>query len=127
MPLALAGCTGSGVETPSRPLGPPNFIADFEWLSDRSAYRVTFQRGNVLTKKSTTQVLVEADHGTREPWAGGDDAQTELPLKPGASIVVPAPELGQVRVIWETQNYYRSSTSYSAVLDAWSPDMEGSS
>lgn len=127
IPFAFAGCVGSGVETPSRPLGPPNFLASFEWLPERSAYRVTFERGNVLTDENTERVIVEADPGKRTPWAGGDDAPTELPLRPGASIVVPAPEPGRVRVVWETRDYYRSSTYYSAVLDEWSSDMEDSS
>jgi len=52
-PLALAGCIGTGVETPSRSRRPPNYFTSFDRLSEHSAYRVTFDRGNVLTADET--------------------------------------------------------------------------
>lgn len=117
VPVVLAGCAGSGVETLSRPRGPPNFIADVEWLSGRSAYRVTFERGNVVTDEHTDRVVVFPDPGEHVEWVGGDDAVAEFPLEPGASIVVPAPEVGRVRVVWESRH-----PRLASVLDSWSSD-----
>jgi hypothetical protein len=120
-PAALAGCIGSGVRVPDRPRGPPNFLASFEWLPERSAYRVTFDRGNAVRAENSARVSVLPDPGKPVQWVGEDDATATFPLEPGASIVVPAPEPGQVRVIWEGPE--DGGTQFSAALDEWSvPD-----
>jgi hypothetical protein len=104
----------TGVETPARPRAPPNFFASYEWLRGRSAYRVTFDRGNLITAAETAWIAVEPQPGDTAWWVGHDDAEAAFPLEPGDTIVVPAPEPGVVRIGWSPVD-----SANSVVLDQW--------
>ena len=122
---ALAGC-GLAPESPSTiaaPVGPPNVFATFEWLADRSAYRVTVDYGSTITPENTGRLSVTTVRETTT-WVSGradDDPAAPFPLSPGASVVHPVSEPATVRVVWEPPG--DAGADISASLDHW-PDRE---
>ena len=121
--VALAGC-GLAPEAPSTAAAsvtPPNVFATFEWLPDRSAYRVTFEYGSTITPENTGRLSVTTVRETTTWVSGrdGDDPRADFPLSSGASLVHPVSEPATVRVVWEPPGDVDTSVS----LDAW-PDHE---
>ena len=123
----LAGC-GLAPEppsTPERPASPPNVCASFEWLPDESAYRVTIDSGNRITRTNTAELAVTSS-GAWTVWAAderarrGDDAAepvASFPVEPGDAVIHRVEERATVRLVWTDPN-----GDSSVSLDVW--DLE---
>lgn len=105
---ALSGCTvtPSPPSTDGYPSSPPTFLGAFEWLPDESAYRVTFDGGNRITKRTTERLSVYTV-GSETVWASrdaGDDPVAAFPIEPGDSIIHSVEERDAVRVVWQAHD-----------------------
>ncbi|QLG27230.1 hypothetical protein HUG10_06590 [Halorarum halophilum] len=127
--LASAAATfaGCGLEpeppsTPERPTSPPNLFASFEWLPDESAYRVTIESGNRITRTNTAELSVSSA-GAETIWATDDgarhgDGEVEpvgsFPVEPNDSVLHRVEERATVHLVWTDPD---GDSSIS--LDAW--------
>lgn len=120
----LAGC-GLAPEppaTPERPTSPPNVFASFEWLPDESAYRVTIDAGNRITRTNTAELTV-ASPGAETRWVADEGARHEgdsgepvasFPVEPGDSVLHRVEERATVRLVWTNPD-----GGSTVSVDAW--------
>lgn len=112
----LAGCLPlRGEPAPPPPnANYPRMLADIAWLSGGPGYRIRMTAGNRFTPENTgsVSVVVDADEYRQFAWVGSVDEDPDpaqsFPLDVGDEVVVPSPERGTVRIVWQSPEGARS-------------------